>query len=91
VKKLELISFIVSNDERFSVAIGDALRPFKWDVAPQPRLSMSLDVNSVIGWYSVLLHKEMKQWVDRCLEVRAHCAYFVSFYIVSRFPVCLVF
>lgn len=81
MNKLELISFIVSNDERFSIAIDGALRPFKWDVSPHPRLSMSLDVSSVIGWYSVLLHKEMKQWVDRCLEVPLDLQIF-NFYLI---------
>ena len=46
-----------------------ALRPYQRRSVPKPFLSQYLDVSKFIGWYSVLLHKEMKLWVDRCFVV----------------------
>lgn len=68
-KKLELITFLIDNDDRVQLAMDGALRPYARRSMPRPFLSAFLDVSKFIGWYSVLLHKEMKLWVDRCFAV----------------------
>lgn len=68
-RKLDLITFIINNDDRMKLAIDGALRPYSRVSSPSPYLSQYLDINKFIGWYSVLLHNEMKLWVDRCFNV----------------------
>ena len=52
--------------------IQSALRPFDISVHPRPLLSLLLNLDTLLAWYSAVLHQEMKACVDSVVHVRSY-------------------
>ena len=51
--------------------VQSALRPFDISVHPRPLLSLLLNLDTLLAWYSAVLHQEMKACVDSVVHVRS--------------------
>lgn len=67
--KLTLIEFIIENDNHFNLLVENSLLPYNLKISPPPLLSLSLNIKSLLHWYSELLSDEMRGYVHRTFEV----------------------
>lgn len=67
--KLTLIEFIIENDNHFNLLLENSLLPFNLKISPHPLLSLSLNIKSLLMWYSELLSDEMRGYVKRTFDV----------------------
>jgi hypothetical protein len=72
--KLKLIEFIIENDNHFNLLVENSLLPYNLKISPRPLLSLSLNINSLMNWYSELLSEEMRGFVRRTFEVTLSAA-----------------
>lgn len=72
--KLKLIEFVIENDNHFNLLVQKSLLPYNLNISPPPLLSLSLNIKSLMNWYSELLSEEMRGYVHRTFEVTVSTA-----------------
>lgn len=87
--KLELIQFFILNNDHLSNLVESALKPYELTVEPAPLLTLSLNLDSLLGWYADILHSEMINYVDSSLAVssksfKINSRQIVSYLLLSR-------
>ena len=67
--KMQLITSYMKHDDRLALMLESALRPFDLCVQPRPLLSLLLNLDTLLAWYSAVLHQEMKACVDSVVNI----------------------
>ena len=67
--KLALINFILEHDSSLSMVIESSLRPYNMQVKPEPLFSYSLNINTLLEWYTVHLRNEIMTYVNRSFSL----------------------
>ena len=67
---LSLTQILISPLRIYHQHVQSALRPFDISVHPRPLLSLLLNLDTLLAWYSAVLHQEMKACVDSVVHVR---------------------
>jgi hypothetical protein len=67
--KMQLITSYMRHDDRLALMLESALRPFDLCVQPRPLLSLLLNLDTLLAWYSAVLHQEMKACVDSVVNI----------------------
>ena len=67
-RKKALISFFLRNNDRLSDMLVSALRPFNLKMYPEPDLSVLLDIDELVNFYSSLLLDEMTEYVNKVVN-----------------------
>ena len=67
--KLKLIATFLKHNDRLDNILQLALRPYGMSVVPQPHLSLYLDFNTLLTWYSRVLHEEMEKCTRSAIDV----------------------
>ena len=67
--KLKLITFFITKDEHLSNIVRSSLRPYDLAAVPDPLLSLSLNIKSLLEWYCSLLDAEMLNYCNNAIVV----------------------
>lgn len=67
--KIELIRTYMKHNDRLDRIIGSAFRPYRLRASPPARLSLCLDFDLLITWYTTALNSEMRTRVDNAILV----------------------
>ena len=67
--KMQLITTYMHHDDRLALMLESALRPFELIAQPRPLLSLLLNLDTLLAWYSAVLHQEMKACVDSVVHI----------------------
>ena len=66
---MELISAFMKHNDRLNVILTSTLRLYRLEASPTPQLSLFLDIEVILQWYSFSIYSEMKMRVDNTLDV----------------------
>ena len=67
--KMQLITTYMHHDDRLSLMLESAVRPYNFIITPKPLLSLLLNLDTLLAWYSAVLHQEMKACVDSVVNI----------------------
>ena len=67
--KMQLITTYMRHDDRLALMLESAIRPFDMSITPRPLLSLLLNLDTLLAWYSSVLHQEMKACVDSVVNI----------------------
>jgi hypothetical protein len=67
--KMQLITSFMEHDDRLASMLDSALRPYNLTATPKPQLSLFLNLDTLIGWYSTVLHYEMRACINSVVNI----------------------
>ena len=67
--KMLLIQSFLKHNDRLDTLLDTALRPYMMVADPRPHLSLFLDFNTLLQWYSTVLREEMEGCVRKATSV----------------------
>ena len=70
----------MENNSHLNELVQSSIRSYHMTIEPAPLLSLCLDVNSLLSWYSDILMEEMRGYVQNIFLV------FTIFFFVELFP-----
>lgn len=79
--KLQLILFFIQKDEHLSQIVHSSLRPYQVSVDPEPLLSLSLNIRTLVEWYGSVLAEEMNNYALNAIKVIFTSYYYYYFHI----------
>ena len=67
--RLELIRTVMKHNDRLALLLHSVCAPYMLKAEPKPQLSLFLDVDLLLAWYSNVLQSSMTETVEHCVDV----------------------